>query len=90
MMQKTKEGYSFFTNSGSGTWEITEDKVRMIGWKNISLSRSHVMEIAKTGDLALSKVGVQMKYFDMFGGTETLQFAMREADFRAFKGTLGK
>jgi hypothetical protein len=90
MMQKMKESYAFFSDKGSGTWECSDEKVSMKGWKNVSINKSHVLEIAKMGDLPLNKVSVQMKYFDMFGGTETMEFAMREADYRAFKHALGK
>ncbi|MFH1750252.1 MAG: hypothetical protein ABH863_01085, partial [Candidatus Micrarchaeota archaeon] len=90
MMQKMKESYSFFTPEGTGSWEITEDSVSMKGWKNLTLKKSHVLEITNLGALPLNKVSVELKYFDMFGGSEAMQFAMREADFRAFKAAVGK
>lgn len=90
MMQKMKESYAFFSDKGSGSWECTEENVSMKGWKSINIKKSHVLELGKMGNLPLNKVSVQMKYFDMFGGTETIEFAMREADYRAFKQALGK
>ncbi|HLC47649.1 MAG TPA: hypothetical protein VJI13_01120 [Candidatus Norongarragalinales archaeon] len=89
-MQKMKESYAYFSDKGSGTFECSEESVSMKGWKNMNIKKTHVMELTKMGDLPLNKVSVQMKYFDMFGGTETVEFAMREADYRAFKQALGK
>ncbi len=89
-MQKMKESYAFFRENGNGTWEVHEDMLRMDGWKNVTIMKSHIMEINKLQDLALNKVAVEMKYFDMFGGTETIQFAMRRADFLALKQAMGK
>ncbi|MEK6953675.1 MAG: hypothetical protein AABX01_01600 [Candidatus Micrarchaeota archaeon] len=90
MMQKMKESYSFFSPKGNGAIECSDDSVSMKGPKNITLKKSHVMELTKLGDLPLSKVACAMKYFDMFGGNETIEFAMREADFRALKAVVGK
>jgi hypothetical protein len=90
MMQKMKESYAFFSASGNGTWEFADDKIKMVGWKNLTLNKSHVMGFAKLNDLSLSKVEVELKYFDMFGGNETIKFAMRDGDFKAMKQALGK
>ncbi|MBI5224411.1 hypothetical protein HY989_00920 [Candidatus Micrarchaeota archaeon] len=88
--QKNKTGYSFFTNSGNGNFELADDTLIMQGWKNLKIKKTHVMELTKISDLALNKVEVEMKYFDMFGGNELLRFAMRDSDFKAMKSTLGK
>ncbi|MFH0971204.1 MAG: hypothetical protein V1835_01410 [Candidatus Micrarchaeota archaeon] len=89
-MQKMKESYSVFTSKGNGTFEVEDDSVKMSGWKNMSIKKTHVLEFNQAATLPLNKVSAEMKYFDMFGNTETLQFAMREADFRALKHALGK
>ncbi|MFH1257596.1 MAG: hypothetical protein ABIG96_06655 [Candidatus Micrarchaeota archaeon] len=85
-----KETYAVFSSSGNGAFEITDDSVVLMGIKNLAIKKNYVMELAKLGDLPLNKVSVSMKYFDMFGNTENLEFAMREADFRALKNSLGK
>ena len=85
-----KESYSVFSAAGNGAFEITEDSVTMSGIKNMTIKKNYVMELTKDGDLPLNKVSVSMKYFDMFGNTELLSFAMREADFRSLKQVLGK
>ncbi|MFH1200194.1 MAG: hypothetical protein V1708_03945, partial [Candidatus Micrarchaeota archaeon] len=51
---------------------------------------SNIVSFEKTGDLALNKVSVELKYFDMFGNSDTHSFAMHSNDYRIAKNSLGK
>lgn len=85
-----KESYSFFSANGNGTFEMSDGDLKMTGWKNLTIKKGYCTGFSKINDLSLNKVECEMKYFDMFGGTETINFAMREADYRALKKALGK
>ena len=85
-----KESFKVFYSGGTGTLEISGDSVKLSAGKSSDFAKSNIVSFEKAGDLALNKVSVELKYFDMFGNSDTFGFAMHSNDFRIAKASLGK
>ena len=88
-MKKT-ETFNVFYSGGTGRLEISGDTARLVTGKSSEFAKSNIVSFEKAGDLALNRVAVELKYFDMFGNSDSYGFAMHSNDFRAAKASLGK
>jgi hypothetical protein len=87
---KACETYAVFYTGGTGRLEIAGDSARLSAGKTTEFVKSNIVSFEKAGDLSLNRVAVELKYFDMFGNSDTFNFAMHSNDFRAAKSSLGK
>lgn len=88
-MKKT-ETFNVFYSGGTGRLEISGDSAKLVAGKTSEFVRSNIVSFEKTGDLALNRVAVELKYFDMFGNSDSFNFAMHSNDFKAAKASLGR
>ena len=86
----SSDSFTVFFPGGTGRLEISGDSVKLAAGKNSEFVKSNIVSFEKAGDLALNRVAVELKYFDMFGNSDTFSFAMHSNDFRAAKASLGK
>ncbi|MBU1197708.1 hypothetical protein KJ765_04305 [Candidatus Micrarchaeota archaeon] len=84
------ETFAAYFGSTSGSLELTDSMLRVQGPEKKEIQRTHVVELEKLGTAAMGKVSVRMKFYDLFGNAESLEFAMRDAEFQALKQSLGK
>ena len=82
--------FDIFTAKGTGKIELFGDVIKVRAQKAFDVRLSYVISLEKLGSLPLNKVSVALKYFDMFGNSETFEFAMREMNYKAFKRAVGK
>ncbi len=85
-----KEVFNVFYAGGKGRLEISGDSARLVTDKTSEFARSNIVSFEKAGELALNRVAVELKYFDMFGNSDSYGFAMHSGDFMAAKASLGK
>ena len=88
--QKVLARLSVFDGSTMGSIEVGEDKITISLQKTTTIRQGYVSSVAKTADLALKKVAVELHYFDLFGNKDVKRFAMHENDYKTLKKVLGK
>ncbi len=82
--------YNVIYGDSIGYIEVGTDKITLKTDKTYSIRTGYVSSLTKVSDMALSRVGASLEFFDLFGNKETKTFAMHTADFKALKKALGK
>lgn len=89
--QKPLHEYSAYFDDFHGTIRVySEGVVLSTRQGEVSIRNGYVDSLAKTGEVVLGKMPVNIVYYDMFGNRETVQARMREADFAALRKDLGR
>lgn len=89
--KKALHKYSAQFEGGRGAIEVfKEGLVLHKSGRNVAVRLNYVQTLEQTSAEPLSKVGVKLTYYDMFGNLESVSFQIRETDFKALKMDLGK